>query len=550
MIIQLNENTDVITEGNHLTLEKQLLALDALSKLTRQFSKEPDFNSMIEILMLTISGQFSIANAFVLARRPGSRSQQPEYFATGTFKKDQNLQQLEISNELIGFLSKHRKMIKIEELELPPHLASFVFILGECGTKLICPLIHNNKFLGLIGLGGKVTKKPFTDKDFELFDTLANIIIPFWANSYLFWEIAGLKTWYLDIINSVKQGIFVFDQEGRLKKVNDSGFSMLKKFKSHLTNANSLNQVPIELIFPENVFNNWAQQFRRTYTDQNSTLLENMVARTEESKYFFNIHMCLAAENLETGSDLILTIDDITELKDHEQHMFQLEKMADKGIMASSIAHELNNFLGMILGGVELSEMEVQQGNIEKSSETIAYVRDSVLKMTRYTKGLMDYGKLETKPQIANLNRLINDVISFIGTQKKFIKIKIQIDTDIQLPKFEMDTDQISQLMLNLLNNAADAIYENETPDGFITVGTMYEDETAILSITDNGCGIEDNVKRKLFNTRLTTKNAGHGYGLVTCGKIIKNHHATIDIDTELGKGTTFLINFPLSKSD
>jgi len=113
-----------------------------------------------------------------------------------------------------------------------------------------------------------------------------------------------------------------------------------------------------------------------------------------------------------------------------------------------------------------------------------------------------------------------------------------------------MDTDQISQLLLNLLNNAADAIEEGEKDEGRILVKTVKEGNIVNLSVSDNGVGIEPDIKDKLFKTHLTTKINRHGYGLVTCAVISENHDAYVEIDSEPGQGATFSIRLPIDTID
>jgi C4-dicarboxylate-specific signal transduction histidine kinase len=104
----------------------------------------------------------------------------------------------------------------------------------------------------------------------------------------------------------------------------------------------------------------------------------------------------------------------------------------------------------------------------------------------------------------------------------------------------------VTQLLLNFLNNASDAIKESGRADGKITIRTLHDKEDAVLIISDNGVGIEPGVKEKLFKSKLTTKEKGHGFGLVACNKIIEDHGGRIETDTQISRGTTFTIRLPI----
>ncbi len=531
----------------HLESERQLLAFDALAKLTNQFSREPDFTQFMKLLLWTISGQFSVANSFAIVQQPGNTENRPLFFATGKFRNNRALQNLELTGDHQDFFIENPSVCKILELEMPGNLASFVFILSESGVNLTCPLVNSDRFLGLIGLGGRVNRKAFTRQDIDLLSTLINTIKPFLANSYLFWEMAALKAWYVDILDSVDQGIFVFDEYNRLKKVNTAGFMMLKAFKPHLMNINSLNQAPIELIFTENIFPGWIEKTLKARQLHTSILLENIVARSEDMEKIFNLRLTMSMSDSRSGKDIIITLDDITGQKESEQRMFNLEKMADKGVMASAIAHELNNFLGLILGGVELTQLNLKKGDMGKSSETLAKVIDNTVKMERFTASLMNYGRMETSKKLADINEVITDVLSFISIRKKYKRIRVQHELDKDIPRLQVDADQLVQVLLNFLSNAADAIHGAGRNNGLIVVKTAFKEGQVELSIADNGMGIPEDVRAKLFETRFSSKETGHGYGLVTCGKIIKNHKGTITVDTAPGKGTTFRILFKIA---
>jgi two-component system NtrC family sensor kinase len=240
-------------------------------------------------------------------------------------------------------------------------------------------------------------------------------------------------------------------------------------------------------------------------------------------------------------------LDDITKQKQNEQKMFDLERLADKGLMAASISHELNNFLGLILAGVEMSQAYLERNRSEDTVLSLEKVKGNISKMIRYTAGLMDYTRLETNKQNANLNEIITDVLSFLAVQRKFSRHSIRTELDSRLPNLNLDSDQIAQLLLNMLNNASDAIIDSKQNNGIIEIRTVRSGDFAVLKISDNGAGMTNDVKEKLFNIQLTTKPGGHGYGLVTCGKIVKNHGGRIEIISQPGTGATFEIYFPLN---
>jgi signal transduction histidine kinase len=532
------------------SFHKSMLALDALSKMANRFSRHPDFQALMEVLLLTLSGQFSVSSAFAILYQPGALTTTRKYFfGSGKFKNDQRLQDLELPWDVNEFFSRADLPQLVDDLVFPDSICDFEGVIRDCNVRMLAPLIHDRKFIGIVGLGPKVTGKDFDADEISLMATVENTVAPFVAYSFLFTELRSLNTWYLEILNGVKQGVFVFDSDDKLKMVNNSGVAILRSFSPDLPHKAALTGLPINLIFPDPVFCGWIKRINRNRSDHHGQLIESLAAKAYDTERIYNLHVTPIGPEPETASERIITLHDVTIQKQSEQRLFDLEKFAEKGVMASSISHELNNFLGLILGGVEIAGMALNKNNTEKVAATLDKLKANVGKMERFTHGLMDYTKLNSSKQVSDLNTVIADVLSFLTGQKRFTGIAIDSELDASIPPFDIDTDQISQLLLNLLNNAGDAIREANRP-GQICIRTQCREDAAVLSISDNGVGIKPEIKDRLFKNHLTTKEKGHGYGLVTCGRVLDNHHAEVTIDTELGVGTTFTLVFPLEPEE
>jgi C4-dicarboxylate-specific signal transduction histidine kinase len=209
-------------------------------------------------------------------------------------------------------------------------------------------------------------------------------------------------------------------------------------------------------------------------------------------------------------------MEDVTSQRSSERRLIELHRLADKGLMASSIAHELNNFVGMILGGVQLASEAYKRQDNTGLEKNLGRLDEAVHKMMRYTAGLTDFGKIKSSTSISSINDVVVEVLSFARVQKRFSRINVRYNLDSSVPAFEIDSDQIAQLLLNFTNNSADAIRESRRSDGEIVVATRSSDKGVTLSVEDNGVGIPPEVKQKLFSERLTTKVDGHGFGLYT----------------------------------
>jgi signal transduction histidine kinase len=528
-------------------VEKRMLALDALSKLARQFSQTPEFETLMDVLLMTLCGQFSVGDALALLRRSRPPAQGPGYFGTGRLRDSSELGEMEISTETCSWLLRGRKACNLDSPDLPPgYSKQLIPVLKKHGLTLVCPLVHNGELLGIIGLGKRVTGKGFSPEDVDLMVTIADTIAPFLANTYLFSEIGRLNTWYLDILDSVEQGVFVFDSGDRLKKMNTAGLDILRDFRPDTDSAENLTGTPMEAVFGSGAFKELVHEIKALRAGREWKEPKTVVACSAKVSRVYSLRLGASGQDGRNGSDLIVTLDDVTRQRESEEKLFNLQQLADRGAMAATISHEINNFLGLLLGGLELTRMAVDTGNREKAGEHLDKLKSAVGNLEKFAAGLMDHSTLSAEKKVYSLNRVIGDVVSFVSGQQRFKGITIIPDLDGNLPDIVLDPDQIAQLLLNLLNNAADAISEADRPDGQIRVETRVEESGAVVAVSDNGTGIEPEVKDSLFKSKVTTKEHGHGYGLTTCAGILEGHNARIGIDSEPGRGSVFTIRFPL----
>jgi nitrogen-specific signal transduction histidine kinase len=547
--------SDVLTNSENLaaiqinSFEKPLLAFDALSKITKQFAYESDLDSLLEIMLLSLSGQFSIPNSFVTLWQQNSDGNRNLYSATGVFKNNENIVRISNSTELRALIEDRNEPIDVITLQQCDGSNRFIGTLIESGIVLIAPLWYKGNLIGLLGFGSKANRKQLNKSDISLFTALIYSIIPLIANSLLFAEISNLNLWYRNILDNIQQGIFVFDMQDNLIKINKAGLELVKCCKPEQLSVQSNRRLSLAEIFPDDIYCKWTARILEIKGKAERGVIENLIAGCEKNQRIFNAHISKAIGNT-GGQDLIIVLEDMTATRENEVRFFELEKLAEKGLMASSLSHELNNYLALISGGVELTQVVVKKGDTEKACANLDKISGNLDKMTRFVKGLLNYGVLSPRMSKANINTIVSDVMLFVPIQNKFKNVRLEVDCYSEMPDIEMDVDQISQLLLNLINNSVDAINEAGRSIGHIKIMTKLRDGFIALSVTDNGAGITPENKAKLFETRFTTKKDGHGFGLATCAKILENHHGQIEVESEIGVGTTFIITFPVAENN
>jgi signal transduction histidine kinase len=235
--------------------------------------------------------------------------------------------------------------------------------------------------------------------------------------------------------------------------------------------------------------------------------------------------------------------------KAHDQ-MIASERLAAKGEMAAEIAHEINNYLAAISGRAQLFLMNAATTTPEKAQEGARIIFEQARQMGILVKGLLDFSHKEARLQPTRLNEVVRRTVEFITPQNKYERVAFELDLDPGLPDLSLDPAQIQQVLLNLFSNAADAIGATGRTDPRIVVRTRITAGDGIeLTVEDNGPGIPEGALTKLFEPAFTTKPEGHGFGLSTCYRIVRNHGGTITAENAPREGARFTVLLPTRKA-
>jgi two-component system, NtrC family, sensor kinase len=228
-------------------------------------------------------------------------------------------------------------------------------------------------------------------------------------------------------------------------------------------------------------------------------------------------------------------------------------KLASIGEMSAGIAHEINNPLAIIIAtsGV-VRDYFNPEFKLECTAEDINRELDAlssaVFRAKAITSKLLEFGrKNEPRLVYSDINHILNAVIDgLIEREFKVVDINFVREYDPDIPKILIDPDQISQVFLNLINNAGDAIFG----PGTITITTKHENNTVKTIITDTGKGMSIDQLKQIFNPFYTTKEVGKGtgLGLGISLSLVESMGGTIDVQSMAGKGSSFMVSLPSSK--
>lgn len=219
------------------------------------------------------------------------------------------------------------------------------------------------------------------------------------------------------------------------------------------------------------------------------------------------------------------------------------DRLSLLGELTAGIAHELNTPLGNIIGYSELLQKKestiAKKHDLERILKSAKHAREIVKKLMFFSCDMPSQFKEN------DLNKLILDSLDLLKIQLNDKYIQAELDLHNDLPLFNLDAIQISQVVFNIVLNAIDAM----SPFGTIRISTNIQKNDLFLIISDNGKGIPENELPRLFQPFYSNKgNNGTGLGLAVTYGIVQAHGGTIEVDSVVGEGTTFTLIFPIKK--
>jgi two-component system NtrC family sensor kinase len=231
--------------------------------------------------------------------------------------------------------------------------------------------------------------------------------------------------------------------------------------------------------------------------------------------------------------------------------LLQSEKLASIGLLASGVAHELNNPLTSILMNINLLMEEVRdQANIHTELKRIS---DDTLRCRRIIDDLRDFSRRhELDIRSSNLNDVVGSTLGLIKHQLELHGIALRQDFSSALPLMSFDPDRMRQVLMNVFVNAIQAMPHG----GSLTVETALREGLVEIAVQDSGAGIPRDIRGKIFDPFFTTKEAGTGLGLSIVYRIMQEHGGRIEVESRTAEemeaglsgsvGTTIRLYIPL----
>ncbi len=229
---------------------------------------------------------------------------------------------------------------------------------------------------------------------------------------------------------------------------------------------------------------------------------------------------------------------------------WQQEKLAAIGRLAAGIVHEIGNPLAALAGLVATAREELHQQRLEALDGSFGQIEENIRRLDTITRDVSGFSAPQAyEPELIDLNELVGRVAALMRYDSKLAEVELELDLNRELPAITGMPDQIWQVLMNLVLNAADAIEKKDGAERRITLTTDFSNAHAVLNVRDSGIGMSQHAVAMAFEPFHTTKAPGEGMGmgLALCYAFVQRHGGEISIDSTPGSGTSVSVTLPLA---
>ncbi|MCP4253279.1 MAG: response regulator [Candidatus Scalindua sp.] len=360
-------------------------------------------------------------------------------------------------------------------------------------------------------------------------------------------EIEESRSQYSHLYDFAPVGYFTISDEGIILQANLTGAEMLGTERCNLIGK------PLSYFVMREDHDAYYLQRNKFRETRDRGTFELRIKRNDGTQFYAQLE-CAAGYSAEVESaQCLIIMNDITERKEMEETLLQSEKLKSIGIITAGIAHEFNNILAIMMGSAELIEGGLKDENELK--KVLCNIIDAGEDGAEIVRNMLKFSKTEGKDTadyiFFDIRHLIDEAIEFAMprwknmAQAKGTDYKIDKEDMREVPEVLCNTTELREVFTNIINNALDAM-----PDGgTLSFSTWSSEDTVFIRISDTGKGMPEDVKKKIFDPFFTTRRPlGTGLGMSVSYGVIVRHGGQIEVESEVGKGTTFNLSIPIKK--
>ena len=345
-------------------------------------------------------------------------------------------------------------------------------------------------------------------------------------------------TYLQTIISTSMDGIFAVNKKGKVTIFNPAARKFYKIKDNQIVSREEL-----AAMLPKGFLAKVSEQPGHVYLPETKVKTndgETFPVRLVGNKLMADdgsIGMAFSAQNL-------------SEIKQLEREKLESERLGAVGHTVAGLAHGIKNLITALEGGMYMLNSGLDKGSIERIKKGMEMLARNIQRISIFVKAFLSFSKgREIQAKMSNPADIAEEVVGLYSVKAKELGIILKNEKIGNIPPAPIDYESMHECLTNLVGNAIDACQMSDETGCHVTVKTFEENGTIVYEVNDNGCGMDYEVKKKVFTTFFTTKGlGGSGLGLLMTKKIVHEHGGSIDLKSEFGKGTTFGIRLPRSR--
>jgi PAS domain S-box-containing protein len=427
-----------------------------------------------------------------------------------------------------------------KDAHVPPYLASEI-CLGCAHMPLLGALVVTDGYRGT----------PLTNVDQVTLETVASLVSSNMENWYLYQELRQEELFRERVIEGMLNGVFVIDRAGNVTLANRTARDMSQYKQRHVRSLGIG-----ELVVGESDGGDGASPVLRVFERAAPLTYREAYLRRRDGMHV-PIRMNVAPMTGEDGEvqGAIIEFIDLSEMKRMEEEIRYLDRLAVLGRFTSAVAHEIRNPLTGIAAGIQY--LNRSQTLSDDQRENISFILNEVDRLNRI---VTDLFKVAKPRDLLCRTMAVGDLVErsrrSLGDLFAVKRVAITVSVDDGVPPIEIDPDQIVQVLINLLKNAAEAVsdggtidvrarlYRGDDPE----VVWEHDRELVCVEISDNGPGIDREDREKIWEPFFSRKKGGTGLGLFVSQSIVQHHQGRISVASTPGAGATFKVYLPITR--
>jgi len=510
-----------------------------LLSITRDLSRERNLEKLAKSLLEAIANALNVKRLALLL---ADESDRRDFKVLKIKGEGPDLGgRIALDDWLAGALGDRDTLAFVSASESEPARAAMEK-LSAFGFFHVLPLKVKDKAIGCLVMGKKLDGSFFSREDWELLTTISGSAALALENADLYgretvraMEMQRLKDYSENIIESLTVGVSVIDEEGAV-----IGWNRVLEDQLAVRKEAALGKKLQDVLGPATYGALFLQEGQQDFR-----LLSEITLETAGGgKKIFDVARTPLLDNALRAYGTIIVFEDITDKIRLQQQLLTSEKLASIGLLSAGVAHEINTPLTGISSYIQILQKRLTDTHYAQILEKVETQTDRV---ARIVKNLLTFARSPSDAsfQRIDLKQSLEEILSLIDYKLKNMNIHLTLDV-APVPPLSAQGERLQQVFINIILNALDAM----PLGGELGIRLGLENGAAVVRISDTGTGIKPEHLSRIFDPFFTTKGVGKGtgLGLSISYAIIKEHEGRIEVQSEVGRGSTFTITLPVGR--